>query len=68
MINKTILLASYNVTMNTWNKLTQRYSDSTIIRKGRCISFSGTEEEFEKLHDELLEDESNFKVIGVYQD
>lgn len=66
MINRTILLASYNVTVNTWDKLTQRFSDSTLLRQGRCIKFSGTEIQFDKLQDELQEDESNFKIIGIY--
>ena len=66
MVNYTILLAAYNVTVNTWNKLTQRYSDSTLIRQGRCIKFEGSQTDFDKLQDELQEDESNFKIIGIY--
>jgi len=66
MKNYTILLASYNVTVNTWNKLTQRYSDSTLLRQGRCIKFVGSQAQFDKLQDELQEDESNFKIIGIY--
>jgi hypothetical protein len=66
MITRSILLASYNVTVNTWNNLTQRYSDSTLIRQGQCIKFVGSQTDFDKLHDELLEDESNYKIIGIY--
>ncbi len=66
MIKRNILLARFGITLNTWNTFTERYSDSKIVRLGRCIQFEGSEEDFEKLHDKLLENESNTKVIGIY--
>ncbi len=66
MITRSILLARFNVSINTWESMTQRFSDSKIVRLGRCIKFEGTEEDFDKLTDKLYEDESNFKVIGIY--
>ena len=65
-IKRSILLTRFNVTINTWNNITRRFSDSSILRSGRCIKFEGTEEAFDDLLDKLYEDESNFKVIGVY--
>lgn len=67
MIKRSILLAQFNVTINTWNSMTARFSDSKIIRQGRCISFKGSQEDFDKLTDKLYEDESNFKVLGIYE-
>ena len=67
MIKRIILLSRFSVSLNTWNEMTQRYSDSKIVRKGSSISFEGSENDFDKLHDRLLKDESNMKVIGIYQ-
>tara|TARA_R110002051_G_C8478989_1_gene461330 strand:+ start:35 stop:247 length:213 start_codon:yes stop_codon:yes gene_type:complete len=61
-----ILLKSFSVTINTWNSITRRFSDSTIDRSGRCVQFEGTENSFNQLMDRLYADESNFKIIGVY--
>lgn len=64
-----ILLKIYNVTSNSWNDMTERYSDCKVLRQGKCISFEGTEEEFDKFYDELLDySQENLKVIGVYED
>lgn len=60
-----ILLKQYDWTYNTWNALTERYSDSKVWNKGKCIRFEGTEEEFDDLYDKILENKNN-KVIGVY--
>lgn len=66
MIKRQILLARFNVAIGTWNEYMRRFSDSTITRKGMCISFEGSEEDFDELHDKLTENESNAKVIGIY--
>lgn len=61
-----ILLSVYNFTQNAWDSMTERFSNSKAIRKGRCIQFIGTEEEFESLYDQLNKDQSKCKIIGVY--
>jgi hypothetical protein len=61
-----ILLSRFSISLNTWNTMTQRYSDCKIVRKGSCISFEGSDEDFDKLHDRLTKDESNMKIIGIY--
>lgn len=38
-----------------------------MARKGSVIDFKGTEEEFERLLDELYRDESNAKVLDYYE-
>ena len=67
MIKRSILLARFNVSINTWDKMTKRFSDCNIVRKGSCILFEGAEPDFDKLHDRLLVDESNMKIIGIYE-
>jgi len=61
-----ILLAVYGFTSNQWDAMTQRYSNSKVIRKGRCIQFVGTKAEFDSLYDQLNKDQSKCKIIGVY--
>jgi len=65
-VKYSILLKSFSITINTWNSMTRRFSDSTIDRRGRVIQFEGTEKEFDELMYSLYEDESNFKVIGIF--
>jgi len=67
IIKRSILLTVFSCTMNTWNDMTQRYSDSKILRKGMCITFEGKESDFDNLLDQLYADESNMKVIGIYE-
>jgi len=61
-----ILLAVYNFTLNQWDAMTERFSNSKAIRKGRCIQFAGTQKEFDSLYDQLNKDQSKCKIIGVY--
>ena len=61
-----ILLKVYNFTINQWSEITERYSNSTVVRKGRCISFEGTQQDFDSLYDQLNKDQSKCKIIGVY--
>ena len=58
-----ILLKCFNVTINEFNQMTERYSDCKILRTGKVINFEGTQDAFDSLLDELYKDESNFKVI-----
>jgi hypothetical protein len=68
MIKREILMTVNNWTINTWDKFTQRFSNSKVWNRGRCIRFEGTQEEFDVLHDKLIQDESNGKVIGIYNE
>jgi hypothetical protein len=67
MIKRSILLKSFTITNGTWNRLTQRFSDCELSKSGRCIQFEGTENAFNALLDRLHSNESNYKVIGVYE-
>ena len=58
-----ILLKCFNVTINEFNQMTERYSDCKILRTGKVIDFEGTQDAFDSLLDGLYKDESNFKVI-----
>ena len=66
IIKRVILLARFNISLNTWNEFTERHSDSQIVRLGRSITFEGTAKDFDKLHDKLIANESNSKIIGIY--
>lgn len=66
MIKRAVHLSNWNFSVNQWNHMTNRYSDSRMIRKGRCLMFEGSEADFDKLIDELHQDESNQKVIGIF--
>jgi hypothetical protein len=61
-----ILLKVYGFTINQWDAMTERYSNSKVVRKGRCISFEGTQQDFDSLYDRLNRDQSKCKIIGVY--
>jgi len=55
------------MSIGSWDKLTQRFSDCELIKSGRCINFKGTEDAFNELLDRLYSNESNYKVIGIYE-
>ena len=67
MIKRAILLKSFSMSIGSWDKLTQRFSDCELIKSGRCINFKGTDRAFNELLDRLHSDESNYKVIGIYE-
>lgn len=68
MIKRAILLKRFGITQNVWSEFTERFTESKIIRLGRCIRFEGTQEDFDKLHDKLIANESHSKIIGIYND
>lgn len=67
-IKRKVLLKCFNYTQNDWDQTIRRFVESKIIRRGLIISFEGTEDQFNSLLDELYNNESNSKVIGIYED
>ena len=68
IIRREIVMTHNNWTINTWDNFTQRYSNVKVWRRGRVIRFKGTQKEFNELHDELISDDSNGKVIGIHNE
>ena len=66
MIKRAILLARFGISQTTWSEFIEKFDESRVIRKGRVIEFKGTVEDFDKLHDKLIANESNSKIIGIY--
>jgi|GEM_PF-4533341 len=64
-IKRKILMTNYKF----WNPMTKRFieSEKKVVRKGRTITFEGTQSEFDDLVDELHSDEKNSKIIGIYE-
>jgi hypothetical protein len=68
IIKREILMTRNGWTIDTWDKHKGTLYSSKVWNRGRCIRFKGTQEEFDVLHDKLIQDESNGKVIGIYNE
>jgi hypothetical protein len=68
IIKREILMTRNGWTIDTWDKHKGTLYSSKVWNHGRCIRFEGTQEEFYVLHDKLIQDESNGKVIGIYNE
>jgi len=66
MIKRAILLTRFGISQRTWSEFLEKFDESKVIRLGRVIEFEGTEADFDKLHDKLIANESNSKIIGIY--
>lgn len=65
-IKRILLMRNFSYTQINWSKFLQRFESGAVIKRSSEIHFEGTEKQFDELHDMLISDESNSKIIGIY--